>query len=304
MTRPTSALPLVGLTLAFYSVAGCGGDLIHLGDGPVAVGGVGGRAGGSGNAGVFGAAGASATAGGGAGGRGGAATAGSGNDTAGESNDETGGAAGAAGAAGAETCPHENVPGGAIVWIGDSWITIPGSQFSLVEDRARMIGALGTNDDYVNLAAPALPMANIAKQYDMRESGATKVKVLIMDGGTWDPIAARLANGSVSVEDAANNAVAEFQQFLAKVASDGTVEDVVYFLVPPLPSIPEVDNMREPLQQACAQSTVPCYFIDLKDAWANHPEYTDASGIQASASGAPVIAGLIWQTMQNNCIAQ
>jgi hypothetical protein len=224
--------------------------------------------------------------------------------TSGSSAGTTSETGGEAGAGGANECgPH--IPGGSVVWLGDSWITLPGTQYSLVRDRARMTGALAQTDDYVNLAAAGVPMSYIANQYSMREGGTTKIKVLIMDGGTWDPIAAQLSG--TSVQDAANEAITQFQQFLGKVAADGTVEHIIYFLVPPLKSIPAVDSMRAPLQQACDDSTnsgVPCYFIDLKDAWAGHADYTDASGIQASSSGASAIADLIWTTMQDNCIAQ
>ncbi len=274
MSRPGNALRLAGLSLAFYSVGGCGGELIRLGDGAAGAGASAGRSG------VAGASGVAVSAGKG----------GLGDDGV------------TAGAGGAPECPHENIPGSAVVWLGDSWITLPGTQFSIVEDRARAAGAIAQADGYVNLAAAGLPLANIANQYDMREAGATKVKILIMDGGTWDPIAAQLSGASV--QDAANNAIVEFQTFLAKVAADGTVEDIVYFLVPPLMRIPAVDMMRAPLQEACRESTVHCYFIDLKDAWAGHPDYTDASGIQASTTGAAAIADLIWGTMQDNCIAQ
>ena len=55
---------------------------------------------------------------------------------------------------------------------------------------ARTAGAIGPSDDYVIGAAPATTMAMIASQYAAQEAGATKVKVLIMDGGTWDTIVA------------------------------------------------------------------------------------------------------------------
>jgi len=142
----------------------------------------------------------------------------------------------------------------------------------------------------------------VAKQYDTRESGATKVKVLLMDGGTWDPIAAQMSGGSVAT--AIENSLSTFQQFLAKVASDGTVEQIVYFLVPELATIPGVATMRPRLQQACTGSAVPCYFIDLQPYWSGHPEFTAADGIQSSEAGALLIGNLIWATLVDNCIAQ
>jgi hypothetical protein len=88
-----------------------------------------------------------------------------------------------------------------------------------------------------------------------------------------------------SVPDAIDGAVAGFRQLLAQVASDGTVEHIVYFLNPELPTIPGVAAIRPPFQDACAASTAPCYFIDLQEFWRAHPEYTGPSRIQASEAG-------------------
>src|SRR3954464_15940088 len=269
MSSGSTALRLVGLSLVLYSVSGCGGELIRLGDG---------SAGSSGRDGVGGPAGL-ANAGASAGG------------------------ILAAGGAGAENCPPTKTPGNQVVWIGDSWPIYPAGapHYVFVRDQARQSGALDQADDYVNLATAAASMDAVANQYKTRESGATKVKVLIMDGGTWDTVAAQMMG--TSVPDAAAGAELRFQQFLSDVASDGTVEHIVYFLVPPLPMIPGVDSMRPALKAAC-ENHVGCHFIDLKDAWAAHPEYTGPSGIQPSTAGATEIGNLIWATMQANCIAQ
>jgi len=203
-----------------------------------------------------------------------------------------------------ELCPHAQTAANEVLWIGDSWIQSPGTQHTRVRDLARNAEAIAPNEDYFNLALAASSMADVAKQYDTREAGATKVKVLLMDGGTWDPIAAQMSGGSAAVPAAIERSLSAFQQFLAKVASDGTVEHIVYFLVPELATVPGVANMRPRLQQACADSSVPCHFIDLQPHWVGHPEYTASDGIQSSEAGAIVIANLIWQTMQENCIAQ
>ena len=296
MSSPSEALKLLGLSIAFYSAAGCGGELIRLGDGR----------GGSGHGGKAGAAGLLAGTGGfsGISAGGGVPTLG-GAPTAGDGSALMAGAPDNIGEGGATDCPHGQVPADQVVWIGDSWVIYPAGapEYTFVRDQARAIGAIGPNDEYVNLAVAAASMDAIAKQYSTQEAGSTKVRVLIMDGGTWDPVAAQMMGTSVT--DAAASAEARFQQFLADVATDGTVEDIVYFLVPPLSTIPAVDSMRPVLKSACDSSTMPhCYFIDLKDAWASHPEYTGASGIQPSTSGATEIGNLIWQTMQEHCIAQ
>jgi hypothetical protein len=204
------------------------------------------------------------------------------------------------GGAGQNACQHGQVKANEVLWIGDSWVQIPnGIQHTRVRDLARAAGAIGPSDDYVDLAASASTVGMIASQYNTQEASANKVKVLIMDGGTWDTLVANASAASVT------SALDTFTQLLAKVASDGTVEHVIYFLVPALPTIPGVAALRPGLEQACGASTVPCHFLDLQPLWAGHPEYTDpTNGIQASSAGATVIADGIWAIMQQNCIAQ
>jgi hypothetical protein len=180
----------------------------------------------------------------------------------------------------------------------NTWVTIPGTQHTRVRDLARAAGAIGPTDDYTIAGAPFATMAAIATQYDTQEASRTKVKVLIMDGGTFDTI--QSGGSGASAADVATR----FQQFLTKVAIDGTVEHIVYYLCPEVPDILGVAALRPLLLQACNDSSVPCHFLDLQRWWAGHPEYTDSSGIQASVAGAAVIADQIWQTMQQNCIAQ
>jgi len=276
MNLATSVLKFCCLAMTFCAVPSCSSQLIRLGDQTAAE--------------STGGASAGATATGGVAGN--PMVVGPGDD---------GGAAGSS-----QECAHRQVLASEVLWIGDSWLTIPNNtQREVVRTLALAAHAIDTGDDYYSLAAPAADMAAIAKQYDTRESGATKVKVLLMDGGTWDPIAAQAVPGasSASVSTAIDNAISGFQQFLTKVARDGTVQHIVYFLVPELPGIPGVATMRPRLQQACADSTVRCHFIDLQPYWQGHPEYT-ADGIQASAAGATVLGNLIWASMQEYCIAQ
>jgi hypothetical protein len=196
-------------------------------------------------------------------------------------------------------CPHAQVPASQVLWIGDSWVLVPGNQHTGVRDLARAAGAIGPSDDYTIGAVAASTMADIAAQYTAQEATATKVKVLIMDGGTWDTIQSNGSAASVS------GVVATFTQLLSTVASDGTVTDVIYFLVPELPNIPGVADLRSPLTQACAQSTVPCHFLDLQQLWNGHSDYDTGGTIPVpTTAGATVIADAIWGLMQSSCIAQ
>jgi hypothetical protein len=197
-------------------------------------------------------------------------------------------------------CAHAQVNASEVLWIGDSWILVTGTQHTRVRDLARASGAIGPNDDYVIGAAPAAPMAAIAEQYRTQEAGSTKVKVVIMDGGTWDTL---VGNGS---QASVNGAASAFAQLLAQVATDGTVQHVIYFLTPELPGIPGVADLRPLVQQACTQSSVPCHFIDLTAVWDGHSEYTvTAGGIPVpSEAGSEAIADAIWAVMQAKCVAQ
>ena len=167
-----------------------------------------------------------------------------------------------------------------------------------MRDLARAAGAIGPSEDYVDVAAAGAVMSAIATQYTTREAGPIKVKVLLMDGGGFDLI---LGNGSAAT---VTSAVSTFEQLLATITSDGTVAQIVYFLVPELPSTPGVAALRPGMEQACARSAVPCHFLDLQPLWMGHPEYTASNGVLASDAGAMVIGDAIWAIMQQNCIAQ
>lgn len=225
-----------------------------------------------------------------------------GDATAGTSAVSTGGAGGdtssaGAGGSGASTCESGTVNADQVLWIGDSWVTIPGVQYKHVEELAINAGALAQGDEYVVRAVAAAGIDDVVNQYQTREMGTTKVKVLIMDGGTWDTLNAGGSDASVA------KVVTTFKQLLATIASDGTVEHIIYYLMPELPTVAGVAALRPQLTQACSNSVVPCHFLDLQDSWL--PAYTDqTNGIQASTDGATHIAELIWDTMRTNCIAQ
>ena len=198
---------------------------------------------------------------------------------------------------GAASCPHAQVAANEVVWIGDSWILVPGDQHTGVRDLARAAGAIGPSDDYAIDAVAASTMAAITNQYVTAKASATKVKVVIMDGGTWDTITANGSSASVMTAETG------FTQFLAAVAADGTVQHLIYVLPPELPNIPGVADLRAPLEQACAQSTVPCHFLDAQTLWTGHPEYTASDGLFPTTAGATAVADAIWTIMQTNCIA-
>jgi hypothetical protein len=190
-------------------------------------------------------------------------------------------------------CPHALVPASRVLWIGDSWQLLPAGQeaHTLVRNMARIAGAIGQNDDYTIKAAPASTIAAIEQQYITQEAATGNVSVVIMDGGTWDTI----NNGSATM------VIQTFTELLSTVASNQTVTDVIYFLMPSV--VPGVDELRAGLEAACASSAVLCHFIDLQSYWSAGDD-TGGGVPVPTAAGATVIADAIWATMQTNCIAQ
>jgi hypothetical protein len=273
----------VGVLLA---ATHCGGERIALGDGPVeALTATGTRR--DPDAGV--------TSGGGLAGSGGAADA--------SVPGGLGGLGGLGGAGGAEAdgatplaaCLLGGVPAEEVLWIGDSWFTLPAElQRTLVVESARDAGLIASTDDYPSRAAAASSLSMIVEQYRSQRAGGPAPQVLIMDGGTWDTLR---ANGSA---ESVSQVLLGFEAFLAEVASDGTVGHVVYMLMPELPAIAGVNELRPGLLAACEQSAVPCHFLDLQPIWDGHPEYT-ADGIQASEEGAARIAEEIWKIAGAAC---
>jgi hypothetical protein len=198
---------------------------------------------------------------------------------------------------GSGNCAHAQVPASQVVWIGDSWVTIPGNQVTQVEQSAQAAGAIGPGDTYTVDAQNGKLMTQIAAQYTTQQATGTPAKVLIMDGGTLDTI---MSNTSTTVSGVA----VAFDQLLTTVAKDGTVTGIVYFLMPDL--IAGVAALRPLLRQECESSAVPCYFLDLQSLWSGHPEYTNTvAGVSfPSEAGAAVIGEAIWSIMQAHCIAQ
>lgn len=274
------------LAVALLLLAGCSGESVRLGDVDDA-GGAGGAA-----PGVEG----GAPAGGGsqAEGTGGiSAAGGSASGSGGSAGNAAGGSAGAA-----EACVRGSTEANEVLWIGDSWVDYPGTQLTRLRELAQLAGTIAESESYATRAVAAASIAAVVEQYEAQQASGPPVKVLLMNGGTWDTIEAQGDDASVA------RVLVTFTEFLSKVASDGTVEHIVYFLQPELPSIPGVGKLRPLLSDACGASAVPCHFLDLDPIWQDHPEYTGPSQIQASEAGGAAIAEAIWDIMQEHCIAQ
>lgn len=273
------------LAVGFSLLTGCSGQSVRLGDVDDAAG----------------AGGTPAVAAGGSGATGGSEAGETGGiDAAGESGAGGAGGNGAEGGSGgtADACVRGVTAANEVLWIGDSWIEFPGTQLSRMRELARLAGTIGADESYETRAVAAAGITDIVGQYEAQQASGPPVKVLLMNGGTWDTIGGRGDDASVE------HVVVTFDAFLAKVASDGSVEHIVYFLQPELPMIPGVAKLRPLLRDACGGSAVPCHFLDLEPIWQDHPDYTGPSQIQASEAGGEAIAEAIWDIMQEHCIAQ
>ncbi len=150
--RPKLALSRLGWLASAALWCGCSGEVIRLGDGPLGI-----SAAGTGGAAGNAVAGAGGTSSGGTGGQ---------SMTAGEP--ATGG--------GTAACASEQVLANEVVWIGDSWIILPGTQHTRLTELARAAGTLGPDEDYsFDLPNCAAGMGGVAQQYAMAQSGATKI---------------------------------------------------------------------------------------------------------------------------------
>jgi hypothetical protein len=178
-----------------------------------------------------------------------------------------------------------------VLWIGDSWVQIPGIQHTRVRDLARAAGAIGPNEDFVDRAVSSSSIDEIERQYDSQEAGPVKVKLLLMDGGGTD-----ILSGGAAVLVVG----AKFNQFLSKVKSDGTVQAIVYYLYARLPvaKASKVESMKPVMSQVCTSSAVPCYFLDCQPIFAGHPEFVGPDGTHPSAAGALRIGNAIWKIIQ------
>ena len=72
----------------------------------------------------------------------------------------------------AELIRRKEVSASEVLWIGDSWVLVPGSQVTRVRDLARATGAIGPSDDYVNAGAPATLQRGREHLDDLRPSRA------------------------------------------------------------------------------------------------------------------------------------
>ena len=157
-----------------------------------------------------------------------------------------------------------------------------GSQHTRVRDLARMAGRPRPDRGLRQRGRgrrPPWPRSRISTPRARR--ARPRSRSLLMDGGTWDTI----------IGERLGRLRHQRGECLHPVPRAGRQRrdrrDIIYFLMPELPGIPGVAALRPLVQQACAQSTVPCHFLDLQTIWASHPEYTAAGNVPFRTKPAP-----------------
>jgi len=249
---------------------------------------------------------AGAPQGGSAGSSGGATTGGSG-PSGGRAGAGTGGATGgtggaATGGSGSGTCMKGTTKGNQVLFIGESFIaasSIPEETTKL----ARAAGSLGANESYVDKSVSGTWIGNgasnsIPNQYKNNSNG---VRFVLMNGGGNDC----WQGGQASHRTAALNAA---KTLFTDMGKNG-VEKVVYFFYPdPIGSQFNnlkacLDVLRPEMKSLCDSQTSPkCYWVDLRETWNGHPEYT-SDGIHVAGPGNAPTAAAIFKSMQANCVA-
>lgn len=197
-----------------------------------------------------------------------------------------------------------------VLVIGDSFFGASHQITAYLEDLARGAGALAVGERYRDNSARtanglALGGHGIESQYAAAKADA-EVKAVIMNGGGADLLGASCPAPPAECPALSEAALAA-QELLSQMAADG-VSDVVYAFYPnPVDaSLSEkMDSLRPLIQGACESSPVPCHWLDLRTAFADHyDEFIQPDGLNPTAAGSQASAGAIWATMQMACIAQ
>ncbi len=303
---------LVGMLISACGSSGGGNTTSGAGGtsstgGTTATGGTTGHGGTTGTGGTIGTGGVSATGGTtgtggttatggttGAAGHGG--TTGAGGATGAAGRGGTTGMAGTTGAGGSGSCPHVQLTANNICTIGDSWLAIPGSQVTTLENHMIAAGLIASGSHFDRREVSGSTLSSIVKTYTNKPSNC---KILVMDGGGIDLFTTPLDPTAAAV----TNIVNMFKTFLQTVKSDGYVQGIVYSLYPVIPSTKNLNgNMKPGFSAACAASAVPCTLVDLEPLF--NGQHFGSDNTHPDATGATIIGDAWWKAMQQSCIGQ
>lgn len=203
-------------------------------------------------------------------------------------------------------CVKGSTKGNEVLMIGESFIAASHGITRKIEELARANGSLAQGETYGDRSVPGTRLTGgidptITNQY-VEFQGRDNVRFVLMDGGGNDCLQ---ASGQQPA-----SALGAAEALFEEMASSG-VEKIVYFFYPdPLPPIGNdqlkscLDTMRPQMKALCDGLTSPsCHWLDLRDTWNGHPEYTD-DGIHPTAAGDAATGEAIWEAMVENCVAQ
>ncbi len=216
-------------------------------------------------------------------------------------SDGTGGVAAAGGATVDDDCKTGETNGAQVLLIGDSFFAAS----AIAEELATLAvaqGSLPSGDSYLDKSVSGTTLVagsnSIPSQYLAAVSAVHDISTVIMTGGGNDCLA-----------DDISAAVSAAKDLFGSIAENGT-ENVVYAFYPdPVGAAWStykscLDSLREEMASLCATRMTPsCYFVDLRAAWNDHPQYTN-DGIHPTREGSEATAEAIWEVMKDNCIAQ
>lgn len=242
-----------------------------------------------------------ATASGGAEASGGATGTGGTDDGTG-GDPSTGGDTGTGGMDDSGDCETGTTQGDEVLFIGESFVaasSIPEETTNL----ARAAGSLGPSDSYLDESISGTWIGNgaansIPSQYRDHSDG---IRFVLMNGGGNDC-------WQGGTEQDRNNALDAASELFDDMAENG-VEKIVYFFYPdPIggqyASLTAcLDLLRPDMKALCDGLVSPeCHWVDLRDTWDGHPEYT-SDGIHVAGPGNVPTATAIFEAMQENCVA-
>lgn len=278
------------------ALAACGGEAEESDNGAGGSNGTPGTGGSTSSTGGTSSAGGSDTTTGGSGPTGGGPTDGTGGTAEG-----TGGGS-STGGAGNETCEMGTTEGDEVLFIGESFVaasSIPEETTNL----ARAAGSLAQNDSYLDESVSGTWLGNgaansIPNQYRDHSDG---IRFVLMNGGGNDC-------WQGGQEQHRTAAIAAAEELFEDMADSG-VEKVVYFFYPdPIGDqyanlTACLDLLRPEMKALCDGLVSPeCYWVDLRETWDGHSEYT-SDGIHVAAAGNAPTAAAIFEAMQDNCVA-
>jgi len=180
--------------------------------------------------------------------------------------------------------------------IGDSWIAIPGSQVTTLENHLKTAGVIPSGDHFDRREVSGTTLSAFVNTYTSKPSNC---KIIIMDGGGIDLFTTPLDPNSTAV----TNVVNMFKTFLQKLKTDGYTQHVIYSLYPVIPTTKNLNgNMKPGFSAACAASPVDCHLVDLEPLFMG--QHFGSDNTHPDATGATIIGDAWWKAMQDNCIAQ